>query len=205
MVSINLYKIKKSRPVRTVFLGFKNFLSIFLLPKVIAKYFQISFGFTEKKKVVVSLVEHLGDIVASEPVDRFIKKEKPNFYIIRIVKRPYAEVIVFNPNIDKIITVGCLSEWIYLRFLLRHFSKVDVVDLHIDQRFCFRYYLTLSNSNEKGINLENYFNYGSLLEVFSMTTGLPKLNIEPIYYLPKDHPKITLPEKYLILHTTSQG
>jgi ADP-heptose:LPS heptosyltransferase len=155
---------------------------------------------------VVALVEHIGDIVASEPIDRFLKDRAPHeTFIFRIVKSRYKEVIQFNPNIDKIIEVGSLSEWIYLRFFLRHFSKVEIVDLHVDKRTCFRHYLTISNPNEKGIDVFNYFHFGNLLEVFSLTAGLPKLDTKPIYHFPARPFLIDLPEKYVVVHTLSNG
>jgi len=163
------------------------------------------FGRIEKNKVVVALVDHIGDIVASEPIDRFIKKQDPDSFVIRIVRKRYKEVIRHNPNIDKIIAVSCLSEWIFIRFLLRAFSSINIVDLHVDGRVCFRHYLQIHNPNSTGINEDNYFHYGNLLEVFSQTAGLPKINDRPVYYLPESLPDLKLPEQYVVIHTISNG
>src|SRR4051812_38015260 len=171
------YKIKRSAFVRSIVVGFKRFISIFLFPQVIVKACRIIFYKTSKPKVVISLVDHIGDIVASEPIDRFIKER--DSHVVRIIKTRYKELIQYNPNVDEIVTVGCFSEWIYLRFFLRHFNKIKIVDLHVDQRVCFRHYLTIHNVNRAGINVSNYFDFGSLLEVFSLTAGLPKLNSRP--------------------------
>lgn len=201
----NFQKIKKSRIVRTLFTGFKRFLSIFLLPQVLLKGAKIISYPASKKKMVVALVEHIGDIVASEPVDRFIKENNPGSCVFRIVKSRYKEVIQFNPNVDKIIEVSCLSEWIYLRFFLRSFSKIAIVDLHVDQRVCFRHYLTISNPSTTGIKVSNYFHFGNLLEVFSLTAGLPKLSTRPIYHLPENPPPVSVYGKYVVVHTLSNG
>jgi ADP-heptose:LPS heptosyltransferase len=200
-----LYKIKKSHPIRILFTGFKQFLSIFMLPRVAIKMWRIILFDPKKKKIVIALVEHIGDIVASEPVDRFLKERDPDQIIFRVVKSRYKELIRYNPHIDQIIEVSCLSEWIYLRFFLRLFSKIDIVDLHIDQRVCFRHYIKLSNPNVKGIHVDNYFNFGNLLETFSLTAGLPKLNERPVYYLPEKTLPLTVPEKYIVVHTLSNG
>jgi len=197
-------QIKKSRLVRTLFEGFKQFLSIFLVPQVIIKGCGIIFHSTSQKKIVVALVEHIGDIVASEPVDRFLKEKNPTAFTFRVVKKRYREVIQYNPNIDKIIEVSCLSEWIYLRFFLRLFNKIEIVDLHVDQRVCFRHYLTISNPNAAGIKVDNYFHFGNLLEVFSLTAGLPKLNVRPIYHLPSP-PPTSVYGNYVVVHTLSNG
>lgn len=197
-------QLKKSRPVRTLFEGFKRFLSIFLVPQAILKACKIIFHSTQGKKIVVALVEHIGDIVASEPIDRFLKEKNPNAFIFRIVKKRYREVIQYNPNIAKIIEVSCLSEWIYLRFFLRLLSQIQIVDLHVDQRVCFRHYLTLSNPNAARINVSNYFHFGNLLEVFSLTAGLPKLNERPIYHLPVP-PPTSVHGNYVVVHTLSNG
>lgn len=201
----SLQQLKKSRLVRALFEGFKRFLSIFLLPQVILQCTKIFFASSSQKKIVVALVEHIGDIVASEPVDRYLKEKNPGSFIFRIVKSRYKEVIQFNPNIDKIIEVSCLSEWIYLRLFLRWFSKLEIVDLHVDQRVCFRHYLTISNPNASGIKVSNYFHFGNLLEVFSLTAGLPKLNTRPIYHLPENPPAVSVPGKYVVVHTLSNG
>lgn len=204
-MSTSFQQIKKSRFVRAVFENFKRFLSIFLLPQVLVKSGKIIFGSTREKKIVVALVEHIGDIVASEPVDRYLKEKNANAFIFRIVKARYKEVIQFNPNIGEIVSVSCLSEWIYLRFFLRVFSKIQIVDLHVDQRTCFRHYLTISNPNAAGIKVSNYFHFGNLLEVFSLTAGLPKLNTRPVYHFPENPPSVTVPGKYVVVHTLSNG
>jgi len=199
------HQIKKSRFIRAVFESFKRTLSIFLVPQVLVKSAKIFFHPTREKKCIVALVEHIGDIVASEPVDRYLKEKNANAFIFRIVKARYKEVIRFNPNIGEIVEVSSLSEWIYLRFFLRLFSKIEIVDLHVDQRTCFRHYLTISNPNAAGIKVSNYFHFGNLLEVFSVTAGLPKLNTRPVYHLPKNPPVVKVPGKYVVVHTLSNG
>jgi heptosyltransferase-3 len=199
------HKIKRARAVRILYIGFKRFTSIFLVPSAIANALRIKFSNPGKKKVIVALVDHIGDIIASEPIDRFIAQGDPESFIIRIVRKRYKEVIQYNPNLAKIVTVSCLSEWILMRFLLHLFSKIRIVDLHIDGRVCFRHYLKIRNPNTSGIDIHNYFHHGNLLEVFSLTAGLPKINDQPIYHLPKSLPGLKLPQPYIIFHTSSNG
>lgn len=197
-------KLKRNRFIKLTLKRILQILSIFLLPKAIVKSFRIIFFKGKSQKNVVSLVEHLGDVVASEPVDRYLKESYPNSYIVRIVKSQYKEVMQYNPNVDKIVTVKTFTEWIYIKYFIKRSRRIKVVDLHIGRKVCSRYQMSLPGSKNQEVTFENYYDYGNLLEVFSIISRLPIPNVKPIYHLPEQGLSVlSIPEKYIVLHTTS--
>lgn len=154
-----------------------------------------------KQKMILALIYHLGDNVACEPIERYLRKENPNSFIIRVTGKENEEILRFNPNFEKVVTVSSLAEWIYLKWLLKFFYKI--VDLHLDGGFCSKYRLPLRNKNFNSITFQNYYEHGSLLEAFSLAAHLPKINEKPIIYLPPNLTIGGLPELFAVIHTTS--
>lgn len=161
--------------------------------------------FNSKKKIAIGLVEHMGDIVACEPVARYLRSEFPDAHIAWAVREEYRELIDTNPNVDETLVVGCLTEWL----LLARTSIFDeVFDLHINGRVCpsCRIPLQKTRGNTDVAEL-TYFKYGSLLQAFSIGAGLPPLNDTPKVYIPdsvrENVDRLGLPEGYVVIHATS--
>jgi heptosyltransferase-2 len=55
------------------------------------------------KKIAVSRLSSLGDLLLTTPVIRGLKQQYPNSEIDFVVKKQYADVLKFNPNISNII------------------------------------------------------------------------------------------------------
>lgn len=158
--------------------------------------------FKLKRLRVVSLTEHLGDIIASEPIIREIKKDNADFFIIYVVNKKYSEALIGNLDINYIINVECLSDWIFLKKIYTRISKV--YDLHIHKKTCATTGKKLYNPNLQGLNFENYFHYGNLLDVFSICAKIKCPNVAPKYNVPESiNLTINTPEKYIVIQTTS--
>lgn len=155
----------------------KNLISIKLFPSAIFNILNI---YKYKKSInanisIVILFEHIGDIIACEPVSRYLKNEL-NSKVVWIVKDSYSELLTLFCAVDKVIKVKTLSEVIYMKMFL-HSS--NVYNLHFDKaRKCSKYNLILRNSN-KTYTFANYYNHGSILETFSTVGNLPPLNSCP--------------------------
>jgi ADP-heptose:LPS heptosyltransferase len=136
-----------------------------------------------RRLVVISLIEHLGDIVACEPVARSVRIQEPNSLILWCVKRNYRQIIEQFPTIDYAISVYCLTSWIVIKQLIR----IDrVVDLHINGRTCQICGLRLKKiEGDLNITQENYYTHGALLTIFCRSAGLPELNCQPLLNLSK--------------------
>ncbi len=153
----------------------KKYLKIAWL-MIIHPVFGISFlknifalRFFSKNKILISLTEHLGDIVAAEPVSRFLKQNFPGKKIIWLVNNRYKSLFQYYSAVDGYLTVRCFTEWIWLKKIIR---KNNIYDLHISGKQCERFGYTLKNPNADDINIENYFDKGNLLHDFSRSAGI---------------------------------
>ena len=162
-------------------------------------------GELQKTFIAIGLIEHFGDIVACEPVSRYLRNEYPSAYILWAVKEPYKELIDNNPYIDETLIVNCLTEWITLSDS-GIFNKV--IDLHVNNRICSVCKIPLQKKNGNvDINVHNYYNYGSLLKSFCEGADLPLLDDTPRVYIPETVIQtvdaLDLPEIYITFHCLS--
>lgn len=165
----------------------------------------IRFRKPNRQIIAINLTEHLGDIVACEPVSRYVRQQYPEAYITWCIQKPYKELIESNPYVDSVLVVQCLTEWIYLK-KSRIFDKY--VDLHINGRICPVCNVPLSNkAGSMNIGLDNYFEYGNILSAFSQSAGLPSIDEEPKVYIPpqiySDIDKYRLPLSFIAIHCLS--
>jgi ADP-heptose:LPS heptosyltransferase len=153
------------------------------------------------------LLEHLGDIVACEPIVRYLRKKYPDVYIVWGVKEAYRELVDNNPHIDLTIIIHCLSE----RLMLSNSCLFDeVVDLHFPDRYCSLCRNPLKKTKcASEINLTNYFQYGSLLSAMSQSTGLPNMVEGPKVYIPQSAiqkiDSLDLPHEFIAINCTSNA
>ena len=150
---------------------------------------------------IVGLIEHFGDIVACEPVARYLKEKHGR--VAWAVRPPFRELIDTNPHIDSTIECETLSEWMTLRG-----GFANVVDLHINRRWCdptgneF-----VKDDHGSGIDRTNYYSHGNLLAIACKSAGLPVLTEGPRVY-PSEADRqylyaLTLPERFVAVHATS--
>lgn len=157
----------------------------------------------------VTLIEHLGDIVACEPVARYLREKDPTTRIIWLVKKEYRELVSSNPFVDLVVVVHCLTEKDYLTT----WSSFDqVIDLHFLERYCALCGEAVARKkslkkNDSNITLQNFYTHGGILKSMSLFAGLPPLNEPPRVYLDE---KVTLtvdalllPKKFVVFHCSS--
>ncbi|MDP9158668.1 MAG: glycoside hydrolase family 99-like domain-containing protein [Acidobacteriota bacterium] len=158
-------------------------------------------------KILIGLIEHFGDVVACEPVARYLREKHPGAHIAWAILKPYRELIDGNPHIDETIVLGCLTDWIKL---YRH-SKTDlIVDLHVNLRVCEECRVPLIKEHGNPfVNAYEYFDYGPILEAFCQGAGLTKLSAQPQVYLTQDHSlavdQLQLPSQYCVIHRASNS
>ncbi len=161
----------------------------------------------ERPIVAVMLLENMGDIVACEPVVRYLKEQNPDSFIVWGVKKAYRELIDGNPLIDLTVPVHCLSG----RLLLMNSGLFDeVVDLHFFDRYCSLCRRPVKKDHgSSGINLGNYFHYGSLLSAMAQSAGLPSLEEGPKVYIPQHSSEavdaLGLPGEFIVINCTSNA
>lgn len=158
----------------------------------------------EKIHFYIHCIESMGDVIACEPIARYLKKLEPQSEVTWIVKERTVDIVRYNPYIDEIKIVKCLSESMDYIDIMRREKDNIIIDCHQNGRRCVvtdRYHW---NANNPQIDEYTYLNYGSLLANFCYSAGLPALDDTPRFYLNPDL-KVdeTLPEKYVVIHCKS--
>jgi len=183
----------------------KNIVSSFISNFLNLLFLKVYLKIKGKKIVVINLIEHFGDVIACEPISRYVRQKFPNDYIIWNIKKSYSELVKYNPNINKVMTVYCLTEWI----LLKYFFKYDkIFDLHIQGRICPTCGIPLKKDKSNlNITLDNYFNFGNIITAFGATIFLPPIEDQPVLYIPEDVKRnidsLALPKEYITIHCSS--
>jgi heptosyltransferase-3 len=135
-----------------------------------------SFSRQRRKWVAIALLEHMGDIVAAEPIARLARRRFPDAEIWWITRATYQSLPASYADVDEVLNVGCLTEWILLR-QLKLFD--ETWDLHLDGRTCPKCCIPLIRS--AGLpKQENYYDFGSLLDVRCDCAGITRLGEGPI-------------------------
>lgn len=157
--------------------------------------------------LLVGLLEHMGDIVACEPVSRYLKAHYPTAHLTWAVSTPYRELIDTNPFVDETLVLECLTDWIKLT---KHGFYDKVVDLHVNYRICQHCRIPLvKETGNPFVNAYRWYDYGTLLESFTLGAGLPPLCAAPQLYLQPEHAKavdaLGLPSEFCVVHLESNS
>ncbi|MDR3534682.1 MAG: glycosyltransferase family 9 protein [Rhodopila sp.] len=156
-----------------------------------------------RRLVAIALVEHMGDIVAGEPIAGLARRRFPDARIYWITRAPYASLPASYPAMDRVLTVVCLTEWI----LLQRLKPFDVVwDLHINGRHCPRCGIPQVKPGNLP-EIDDFYDYGCLLTVECLCAGLPVLTDGPVITPPPAAvamvDALSLPSRFIVIHCTS--
>jgi ADP-heptose:LPS heptosyltransferase len=158
-----------------------------------------------RKIVVISLLGRMGDIVACEPVARQARQQFPNAVILWCVAPRYHSLIKGNPSLNGILTVVCLTEWMWLQ---RHRYFDRIIDLQVNLKECG--YCARPQKKQTGdleITTENYYHYGPLLRTFTQSAGYPVPPQQPYVYVStrtfRAVDRLKLPARFAAIHTLS--
>jgi ADP-heptose:LPS heptosyltransferase len=156
-----------------------------------------------RQRVAIVLVERIGDIVAAEPIARLARRRFPGAWIAWIVQPAHAPIPRCYPEIDEVIPVRCLTEWM----LLERLGLFDVVwNLHVNGFYCAQCSI---HRNDPGVvpHLGDYFDHGSLLDVQCLSAGLPRLGEGPRLVPPAAAvaavDALALPRRTIVIHAAS--
>lgn len=153
----------------------------------------------------IALLEHLGDIVASEPIVRQLRRDAPNAFIVWCVGAPYHEIADSHPDNNMTIALRFLSEWVILN-KCGLFDKV--IDLHLPGRICSTCKIAHhKTAGSHQINSENYYSFGNLLSVMAKNAGINVPTEGPLLHIPpgllRKIDSLALPSRFICLHCTS--
>lgn len=163
--------------------------------------------FQNKSIYIIILPEHIGDVIAFSPFAEYLKKEDKKAYIAWLIKPNYLSIIENNNYINHCISISCDG-------IAEKFSKSKLFKT-FDVRFNGNNFCNICITERKyqkidqNFTLENYYEYGSLLEIFSNLAGkplkkedwFPQITVSD--FTKKEIDKLNLPKKYICIHTTS--
>ena len=154
-----------------------------------------------RELVAIGLTEHIGDIVACEPVARHVREIHPSADIFWVVSRNLRALVDSHPALTGILPVLCFTEWRLLASL-KLFDRT--FDLHVGGKVCYDCGIQFS---KPGPTLEDYFSHGPLLTSFSIGAGLPPIDDAPRFFFPPHFNSraetFGLSGSYIVLHTVS--
>lgn len=155
--------------------------------------------------VGIALVDHMGDIVAAEPIARELRAENPRARIVWVVRESYRALPEAYSAVDEVWTVSCLTEWIHRRE--RHpFDRL--VDLHVRGRTCDVCQVRLERDDgHASLDIGNYYHHGDLQQVFRLAAGLPPVTGAPRLVPPpaarRAVDELDLPATFVAFHARS--
>ncbi len=162
-------------------------------------------GLAGRGMVAIAMVEHLGDIIAAEPISRFARLRHPGAKIVWFARRRYTAIPAGFAAVDTVISVTCLTEWL---LLMASGVGDPVFDLHIHQRECPRCHVPILKSGPAAaIDYGTYYDAGNLLAAQCLSGDLPVLTEGPS--LPLDVrasaqiDQLTLPDRFVVVHCAS--
>jgi ADP-heptose:LPS heptosyltransferase len=161
--------------------------------------------FRERPIVGILLLEHIGDIIACEPVARYVRARTPDAYIVWCVRPDYRELVAGNPAVDRVLQVHCLSVRLWLAWS-RLFD--EVIDLHLPGRFCCLCAKPALRDSAP-VDLSNFYRFGGILESFCLAAGLPALADAPRIHIPQAARRavdaLRLPAQFIVIHASANS
>jgi len=162
--------------------------------------------------VVLAMLEHMGDVAAAEPAIREARRRHHDAHLAFAVKPAWRPLVDHHPDLDEVIPLACLGDWVYLVAgeLFDH-----VYDLQTRGRWCDRTGLLLKRQDvDTSIDITNYYRHGPLLHAAVASGGLcpggvGELGVDPAprLHLPPgaiaDADELALPDALAVIHPRS--
>lgn len=156
--------------------------------------------------VYILAAEAMGDVLSCEPIGRVIKQMCPGCRLHWIVRSTFSEVIEAAPFIDDLICVETLSDGYDLILEKQHAPNAVTVNCHMDGTRCLKTNRLIRNAINPRVNVFSYFNFGTLLNAFSLCAGLPMLNDDAQFHFKSDVcSPLSVRHPYIVLHCRSNS
>jgi heptosyltransferase-3 len=155
--------------------------------------------------VGILLAEHLGDIIAAEPIVDELRKKHPNARIVWIVRSTFKDLLINHPNIDRVIVENSLlsSIWLTVKNPFSHFYNLHLSGLRYDPYF--KRELVNTQAELIGLNQSNYYVNRNLLGGFYELCGITYQQSKQPYLYLGEVSTTKLPENYWVIHRKSNG
>lgn len=168
-------------------------------------YVSIRFERLQHPVVGILLAEHLGDIVAAEPIIDALHQKHPDAQLVWIVKDMYKGLLVNHPQIDRVEIETSLMSSIFLTNNppFTHFYNLHMNELRFDPYF--KRSLVNATAKHVGLNKANYYSRGNLLKGFYDLCHIPYVESKQPHLYLEDITTVTLPKLYWVMHRKSNG
>ncbi|PTY02139.1 hypothetical protein DB347_24775 [Opitutaceae bacterium EW11] len=153
----------------------------------------------------ILLAEHLGDVVACEPVIRHLRETRPDARLVWLTNPSYASLVESHPLLHAVVPLHSVSE----ADVIARSGALDLAwDLHITGKPCARFQCNYTKSTgDPTITASNYYCFGPLLPALCRGAGLPALDGQPnLHIAPAARKKVDslrLPARFVAIHGTS--
>jgi heptosyltransferase-3 len=153
----------------------------------------------------ILLIEHIGDIIACEPIIEQLRAARPTAFVVWIARRQYAELLASHPKLDAVVLVDSL-------LIVGHIVQSRIFDLAVDLHVNLKMteipgVLYEKTSGDPAIDIQSYVFHGSLLEAFSRSAGIDPRSAAPTMYVPEGAvgavDRLALPEHFVAIHASS--
>jgi len=153
----------------------------------------------------VLLTEHLGDIIASEPVIGWIHQRAPDALVVWVIGARYAELLADHPALDALLQVQSLAA---VAPIVRSGVFDVAVDLHINRKPTnVRDVVHMKAWGDPTVDFDTYLEEGSLLRALTKAGGIEQFSRAPQLYVPSAArakvDSLGLPSRFVVVHTSS--
>ncbi len=160
-----------------------------------------------KLAVVIAMLEHMGDVVSVEPIIREVRRRHPESHLVFAVKPVWRDLVAAHPDVDEVLDVACLGDWI---FLAADQIFDQVYDLQTRGRWCSTTELFHERPDVAAdVDIHNYYHRGTLLDAALASGGLDGIavDLQPILHLSAaahERAEAVSPGKpFVVIHTQS--
>jgi heptosyltransferase-3 len=162
-------------------------------------------GRSRRPMMAMALIEHLGDIVADEPIARAARLKFPNHCICWIVKPAYGELPENYPEVDRVVPVRCLTE-----SMLLHAAGLfdEMWEMHVGGHICEKCGIQKVGSGPAPKpDMTNYYRFGNIIGLHCLSAGIPPVSDAPVLSPPPDAVasvnRLGLPNRFVAIHCIS--
>jgi len=153
----------------------------------------------------ILLIEHIGDIIACEPIIAQVREAHPAAFIVWVVKPQFAALLASHPALSATV---CVDSLLIVERIIDSRIFDHAVDLHVNAKptgIPGRAYQ--KTAGDPAIDVKTYINKGSLLQAFSLAAGVEPRAAAPTIYVPNETVRAidgrSLPDNFVVVHAAS--
>jgi len=153
----------------------------------------------------ILLVEHIGDIIACEPVISRLRAEHPEAILVWVTRDTYAELVKNHPLLDAVVTVPSLAP---IATIVRSGVLDIVIDLHVNKKPTgIDQFVHEKEWGNPSVDSLNYLRQKSILRAFTAAAGMVPFSEPPTMHIDAATAAkvelLALPPRFIVVHATS--